>query len=197
MGKASRRKRERQSAVKESEVSSRRSSRIEVSVTVEKTFLSTHPKEDGARAISSGKSKLRSTNWGGRRTNQTGRPKLYDSDEERLAAAAARRRAARVAVKKPLPKPRGRPTKEETESSWGGARNGAGRPPNYQTVEERRARNSELSRLSSERRRARQEAAFLVDGFLQDRQRFAIRARVVESPREPTCNTSMPDVCNK
>jgi|GEM_PF-2848088 len=111
----------------------------------------------------------RSANWGGRRENQTGRPKLYTSDEERRAAAAARRRATRAAEKNPPPVSRGRPPKERPKNSWGGARNGAGRPLLYKSPEERRARNREISRQSFERWIAIPENARLVEESRRER----------------------------
>lgn len=110
-------------------------------------------------------------NWGGRRANQTGRPKLYASDEERRAAAAARRRATRAATKNPAPVPRGRPPKESPKNSWGGARKGAGRPLLYKTPAERRARNREISRQSFERWITIPENARLVEESRKERER--------------------------
>lgn len=93
--------------------------------------------------------KTKSPNWGGRRPNQTGRPRIYQSDEERRAAAASRRRAARASAKAGTPKLTAVPRDVPSRSSWGGARPGAGRPMIFKTPEERRRRNRELSRESA------------------------------------------------
>ena len=157
MGKASRRKKDRRSANTSTEVSWRESFREDADPTAENSVSVARPYVGTTPPISRESSKQRSANWGGRRANQTGRTKLYDSDEERRAAAATRRRAARAAAKKPPPKPRGRPPVEQLKKSWGGARSGSGRPLIYKTKEERRARNSDLTKQSSARSRYRQK----------------------------------------
>lgn len=128
--------------------------------------------------------KIRSPNWGGPRSNQTGRPKLYHSDEERRVAAAARRRAGRE-------NPGGLPTvsavlqkQSPGKTSWGGARAGAGRPLIYKTQEERNARNMELKRQRSIRRWANPEYVRRYEETRAKRQEFTARraAGVQERP---------------
>jgi len=179
MGKASRKKNERRHSNGTSGVSSRGSSQGQTGGVVSRTSaLQTHPSRFAAPSASSSPKSSKaprqtSPNWGGRRANQTGRPKLYGSDEERLAAAAARRRTARAAAKNPAAKQLGLPPKEGSISSWGGARSRAGRPLIYTTREERRARASELSQQSSARRKARTEADPRIELPRQNWQRFS------------------------
>jgi hypothetical protein len=182
MGKASRKKKERRSTNTEAGVSSRGSFQGQSGVAAEKTFSCACSNTGVMSPLLSETSKPRSANWGGRRTNQTGRPKLYDSDEERLAAAAARRRAMRSGVNNPPPKRRGRPPTEEPKSTWGGVRSGSGRPLIYKTREERLARNNELSKQNSARWRARKDVVRLIENSPQDWRRFSIRTNDVNPP---------------
>lgn len=182
MGKASKKKNEFRHSNGSSGVSSRGSSQGQIDEAVSRaSTLKTHPSTVAAPSASSSPTssktpRRRSPNWGGRRANQTGRPKLYDSDDERLAAAAARRRNARATAKNPVAKQSGRPQKEGPKNSWGGARSGAGRPLHYTTGEERRARDSELSQQSSARRKARTEADRLIELRSENWQRFSSKA---------------------
>jgi len=179
MGKASRKNKDRRHSNGSSKVSSRGLSQGETDGVVSRASeLQTRPSTVAVPSASSSTSsskasRWRSPNWGGRRANQTGRPKLYDSDEERLAAAAARRRISRAAAKNPPAKQRERPPKEKPKKSWGGARSGAGRHLLYKTREERRARDSELSQQSSARRKARTETDRLIELAHQNWQRFS------------------------
>lgn len=180
MGKASRKKNERRRPNGSSGVSSRGSLQGETDAVVSRTSaLKIRPSAVAAPSASSSPSssmgtRRRSPNWGGRRANQTGRPKLYGSDEERLAAAAVRRRTSRAADEKPPAKKSRQPPKEKSKKSWGGARSGAGRPLLYTTREERRARDSELSQQSSARRNARTDTDRLIELPRQNWQRFSI-----------------------
>ena len=177
MGRSSRRKKERQYLRAPAGVSSRGSAteqtnhlasgRQRPNPPISEIVGLTIPRPSNSRELPS----ERNANWGGRRDNQTGRPKLYASDEERKAAAAARRRATRAATKNPPPVPRGRPPKEIPKNSWGGTRKGAGRPPLYKTPEERRARNREISRQRFERWIAIPENALLVEESRRERLR--------------------------
>jgi hypothetical protein len=198
MGKASRRKKDRRNSNALAQVSSRTSPRERTDYVAVSPAAHHHPIE---MTVASGSRpptfhatpKERSPNWGGRRANQTGRPRLYSSDEERLAAVATRRRAARAVTRNPPPKPRGRLPKEEPKGSWGGARKGAGRPLIYKTPEERRARNSELSRLGMERWLSNPENARLVEESRQNRTVFANRTTGGTSPRNPPRVTPLVD----